>query len=96
MNLDVTSPGATLALALMYLKTNDAAVAAAFEIPATHFALDFVKPLLVQLRVLARGLVMWDGVRPTRAWVQAQLPAILQAGRPPHLATTNPAICTPP
>ena len=78
VNLDVTSPGATLALALMYLKTNDAAVAATFEVPATHFALDFVKPVLVQLRVLGRALVMWDGVRPTREWVLAQLPPIIR------------------
>ena len=56
INLDVTAPGATLALGLMYLKTGDAAVARAFAIPDTHFALDYVKPELILLRVLARGV----------------------------------------
>lgn len=78
VNLDVTSPGATLALALMYLKTNDAAVAAAFAVPDTHFALDYVKPEFLQLRVLARGLVMWDSVQPTKEWVESQLPDIIK------------------
>ena len=78
MNLDVTSPGATLALALMYLKTGDARAAAAFELPSTHYGLDLVKPLLIQLRVLARALVMWDNIAPTRAWVAAQMPDLIK------------------
>ena len=78
VNLDVTSPGATLALALMYLRTGDARAAAAFELPSTHYGLDLVKPLLIQLRVLARALVMWDAVAPTRAWVAAQLPDLIK------------------
>ena len=43
VNLDVTSPGATLALGLMFLKTHDTAMAAAFAIPATRFDLDYVR-----------------------------------------------------
>ncbi len=78
VNMDVTSPAATLALALMYLKTNDAAIAASFFVPDTHFALDYVKPEFVLLRVLARGLVMWDSVQPTREWLQSQLPDLIK------------------
>ncbi len=85
MNLDVTSPGATLALGLMYLKTNDVAVASAFAVPNTHFALDYVKPEFLQLRVLARGLVMWDDVQPTHEWVQAQLPDIIKVRQVPTM-----------
>lgn len=82
VNLDVTSPGATLALGLMFLKTGDAAVAASFAVPDTRFALDYVRPDLVLLRVLARALVLWHGIRPTEAWVLAQLPALIQACSP--------------
>jgi hypothetical protein len=80
VNMDVTSPAATLALALMYLKTNDAAIAASFFVPDTHFALDYVKPDFVLLRMLARGLVMWDSVQPTKEWVQSQLPDLIKVG----------------
>ena len=82
VNLDVTAPGATIALGLMYLRTNDAAVARAFAVPDTHFALDYVKPDLILLRVLARGLVMWDEVAATRDWVESQLPEIMKVGCP--------------
>ena len=46
----------------------------------THFALDFVRPEHLQLRVLMRALVLWDGVRPTEDWVQAQLPELIRVG----------------
>ncbi|KAK9828929.1 hypothetical protein WJX72_002853 [[Myrmecia] bisecta] len=78
VNLDVTSPGATLALGLMFLKTNDAAMAANFTIPDTLFALDYVRPDFILLRLLARSLIMWDDVHPTREWVEAQLPDLIK------------------
>ena len=82
VNLDVTSPGATLALGLMFLRTNDAAVAAGFNIPDTHYALDYVRPDFIQMRVLARALVMWDSVMPTDEWLQGQLPDIIKVNVP--------------
>ena len=77
VNLDVSSPGATLALGLMFLKTNDAAVARRLSVPASHFQLDYVRPDFVLLRVLARGLVLWDSVQPTQAWVEGNLPTLV-------------------
>jgi len=43
VNTAVTGPGATLALALMFLRTNDAAVAASFTLPTTAHTLDTVR-----------------------------------------------------
>ena len=80
VNLDVTSPAATLALGLMFLRTNDAAIAAAFALPDSHFALDYVRPDFVMLRVLAKGLVMQDSVEASRAWVESQMPPLIQVG----------------
>jgi anaphase-promoting complex subunit 1 len=56
VNLGVTAPAATLALGLLYLQTNDAQAAAAFALPATHFALDYVQPEQLTLRMLMRCL----------------------------------------
>ncbi|KAK9834947.1 hypothetical protein WJX84_010452 [Apatococcus fuscideae] len=89
VNLDVTSPAATLALALMFLKTNDVGVAASFVIPDTHFALDYVRPNFILLRVLARALVMWDKLLPTEAWVQQQLPRLLRGPLSKLMAATK-------
>jgi hypothetical protein len=76
-NLHVTSPASTLALTLMYLKTNDQAIASLFTVPGTHYELDLVRPDNILLRVLGRALVMWDDVEPRMEWVQRQLPPLL-------------------
>jgi anaphase-promoting complex subunit 1 len=78
VNVDVTAPGATLALALMFLKTNNETVAARLKIPDTHFDLEYVRPDFILLRVLARSLIMWDSVSPTENWVLVQVPEIVR------------------
>lgn len=77
-NLDVTAPGGILGLALMYLQTNDRSVAALFDIPATAFALDLVRPDFILLRMLGRCLVLWDSIRPTATWIGSQLPPLIK------------------
>lgn len=42
MDVAVSGPGATIALALQFIRTNDAAVAAAFELPHNAHTLDLV------------------------------------------------------
>jgi anaphase-promoting complex subunit 1 len=86
VNLGVTAPGATLALGLLFLRSNDATAAARLALPDTHCALDFVRPDLLLLRVLARALVLWDAVAPTEAWVEAQLPALMRDALAPAAA----------
>ena len=92
VNLDVTSPAATLALGLMFLRTNDAAIAAAFTLPDTHFALDYVRPDFVMLRILARSLVVQDSVQASQAWVEAQMPPLIKVG----VACRTPVCCAVP
>lgn len=43
VNVAVTGPGATIALALQFLRTNDAAVAASFQLPQNAHSLDLVR-----------------------------------------------------
>ena len=60
VNLDVTSPAATLALGLMFLRTNDAAIAAVFTLPDTDIALVVVS-LLQLIRVTMTGVFVLGG-----------------------------------
>lgn len=77
MNLDVTAPGATLALGLVYLKTNNATVAARLAAPDTHYSLSFVRPDFIMLRVIASSLIMWDSIEASEEWVRGQLPELI-------------------
>ncbi|XP_031572163.1 anaphase-promoting complex subunit 1-like [Actinia tenebrosa] len=78
VNTDVTAPGATLALGLMYMKTNNSAIASWLSAPDTQFLLDSVRPDFLLLRLLSRGLIMWDSIVPSMEWVDTHIPAIVK------------------
>lgn len=93
-NVAVTAPGATLALGLMFMRTNNIAVAARLSTPDTHFLLEYVRPDFILLRVLCRNLILWDSIHPSIDWIRAQIPDIVKtnvqdlfAGRAPDLET---------
>lgn len=44
INTDVTAPGSTLALGLIYLKSGNESIASAIALPDTHFLLEYVRP----------------------------------------------------
>jgi anaphase-promoting complex subunit 1 len=78
INTDVASSGATLALGLMFLKTNEGGVASRIKIPDTHYDLARVRPDFAMLRSLARGLVMWDSIQPSNEWLQSTVPSLIR------------------
>lgn len=78
VNIDVTAPGATLALGLMFFATKNQAVAHWMKPPDTNYLLDLVRPDLLLLRILARGLILWDDIEPSHEWLQSQFPESLR------------------
>ena len=78
VNVDLSAPGAMLALGLMYLKTNDEDATEHLCVPSTRYELDHTQPDFVLLRVVARSLILWDSVRPTRRWVESNCPVLLK------------------
>ncbi|CAK9172113.1 unnamed protein product [Ilex paraguariensis] len=78
VNVDVTAPGAIIAVALMYLKTESEVILSRLSTPCTHFDLQNVRPDFIMLRVIARNLIMWSRVHPSEDWIQFQIPEIIQ------------------
>ncbi|KAL1962750.1 hypothetical protein VTN77DRAFT_9204 [Rasamsonia byssochlamydoides] len=74
--LDRATAGATVALAIIFMKTNDEAVARKIDIPDTTVQFDYVRPDIFLLRTLARHLIMWDSIRPTFEWFVQSLPQV--------------------
>ncbi|KAF8335694.1 uncharacterized protein EI90DRAFT_2969281 [Cantharellus anzutake] len=72
VNMNFVSPAATIALALMYLKTNRADIAASFALPPDPAGLREIQPSLLLLRALGKSLVMWDDIEPSVTWVLSQ------------------------
>ncbi|XP_038722804.1 anaphase-promoting complex subunit 1 [Tripterygium wilfordii] len=79
VNIDVTAPGATIAIALMFLKTESEAIVSRLSIPQTHFDLQYVRPDFITLRVIAQNLIMWSRVQPSKDWIQSQIPEIIKS-----------------
>ncbi|KAJ9539792.1 hypothetical protein OSB04_026298 [Centaurea solstitialis] len=80
INIDVTAPGAIIALGLMYLKTESQAILSKLCIPQTHFDLQYVRPDFIMLHVISRNLIMWSRIHPSEDWIQGQIPNVVLGG----------------
>ncbi|KAL8725914.1 MAG: hypothetical protein Q9166_007042 [cf. Caloplaca sp. 2 TL-2023] len=79
--LDKATAAATVAIALIYMKTNDVTLARKIDVPDTIHQFDYVRPDILLLRTVARHLIMWDHIRPDAAWMRKQLPPAFQSKR---------------
>ncbi|GAA5803622.1 hypothetical protein HPULCUR_009105 [Helicostylum pulchrum] len=77
INLDVTSPGATIALGLMYLKTENLRAAESIDLLETRPYLNYVRPDFLLIRVVSRNLIMWSTILPTDTWIDSQVPEFI-------------------
>jgi hypothetical protein len=78
INTNVTCPGATLALGLIYFNSCDKLISEWFQPPDSAFLLDSIRPDFLLLRVISRNLIMWKYVLPTQEWIYSQLSTILK------------------
>jgi anaphase-promoting complex subunit 1 len=72
--LDRATAGAVMALAFIFLKTNNEAIAKKVDVPDTLHQFDYVRPDIFLLRTLARHLIMWDSIQPTQDFIRMSLP----------------------
>ena len=77
INTDITSPGATVALALIYIRSNNADIAGRVALPQTAFAVDNIRPDLLLFRAMAHCLIMWDHVEPSASWLDSRVPSVV-------------------
>lgn len=78
VNVEVTGPGACIALSLLYLKTNNERISMRLQVPQTRYQIDAVSPIMLTLRTVGQALVMWDKIVPTTCWIEAHIPRFAQ------------------
>ena len=78
VNVDITSPGATLALGLMFFNSGNKTYANWMNAPDSQFLLEFVRPDFLMIRTLAKGLIMWDSILPNSAWIDSHVPSSIR------------------
>ncbi|KAJ8769461.1 hypothetical protein K2173_002951 [Erythroxylum novogranatense] len=80
VNVDVTAPGAIISLALMFLKTESETIVSRLPLPQTNFDLQFVRPHFIMLCIIAKNLIMWSRIHPSKDWIESQIPEIIKTG----------------
>ncbi|KAL6893227.1 hypothetical protein HDV57DRAFT_226925 [Trichoderma longibrachiatum] len=73
--LDRASAGAVMAIALIFMKSEDQIVARKIDIPESVLQFDYVRPDILLLRTMTKNLILWSQIEPTFNWVQKSLPA---------------------
>lgn len=76
--LDKATAAAVVAIALIFMKTQDSTLAHKINIPNTTHQFDYVRPDIFLLRTVARHLIMWEDIRSTSTWMKDQLPSSYQ------------------
>ena len=72
--LDQATAGATVAIALIFMKTGNEAIARKVDVPDTLHQFDYVRPDIFLLRTLAKNLILWESIQPNDAWVLSNIP----------------------
>lgn len=76
LEVDMCVGSATIALMFMFLKSNNHGIAKKLVVPETEQRLDYIRPDLLFVRVLAKHLIMWDEIGKTRPWVENSVPIL--------------------
>ncbi|KAI9861467.1 MAG: Anaphase-promoting complex subunit 1 [Vezdaea acicularis] len=72
--LDRSTAAATMAIALIFMKSQDQALAHKIDVPDTVLQFDYVRPDVFLLRTVAKHLIMWSKIQPSFPWIEANLP----------------------
>ncbi|KAF1818717.1 uncharacterized protein K489DRAFT_434919 [Dissoconium aciculare CBS 342.82] len=59
---DRATAGAVMALALLFMKTGDKAVASKIDIPDTEAQFDHIRPDILLLRAMTKHIILWDSI----------------------------------
>ncbi|KAG6010545.1 hypothetical protein E4U21_005898 [Claviceps maximensis] len=72
--LDRASAGAVMAIALIFMKSEDQIVARKVDVPESVLQFDYIRPDILLLRTVTKNLILWSKVEPTFSWIKSSLP----------------------
>jgi anaphase-promoting complex subunit 1 len=77
---DKATAGAVVAIALVYMKSGDKAIARKIDIPDTESQFDHVRPDMLMLRSMAKHVILWDSILAQNCadgvpgWIYSNMP----------------------
>jgi anaphase-promoting complex subunit 1 len=82
---DKATAGAVVAIALVYMKSGDKAIARKIDIPDTEAQFDHVRPDMLMLRSMAKHVILWDSILAQSCndgvpgWIHSNMPNCYKA-----------------
>ncbi|KAI1771051.1 hypothetical protein F4818DRAFT_220463 [Hypoxylon cercidicola] len=73
--LDRSTAASVVAIALIYMKSEDHIVARKIDVPDAPLHFDYVRPDILLLRTVAKHLILWSEINPTHDWIRKNLPS---------------------
>jgi anaphase-promoting complex subunit 1 len=74
--LDKATAAAVVAIALIFMKSENQVLARKIDVPDSRLQFDYVRPDIFLLRTLARHLIMWSKIDPSYEWIKNSLPEV--------------------
>jgi anaphase-promoting complex subunit 1 len=71
---DKATAAAVVAIALIFMKSENHVLARKIDIPDSLLQFDYVRPDIFLLRTLAKNLILWSKIEPTFEWINMSLP----------------------
>ena len=78
VNTHITAPAGLLAVALIYLKTNNEKISKRITIPNSFTGIENANPNHVLLKTVAKNLIMWDSIKNTTDYIYNQIPELIR------------------
>lgn len=72
--LDKATAAAVMAIALIFMKSENQVLARKVDVPDSLLQFDYVRPDVFLLRTLAKNLIMWSKIEPSFVWIKNSLP----------------------
>ncbi|KAJ2903142.1 uncharacterized protein MKZ38_010406 [Zalerion maritima] len=72
--LDRGAAPATIAIALIFMRTEDPIVARKIDVPDSTLQFEYIRPDVLLLRTLAKNLILWSKIEPSFRWIRTSLP----------------------
>ncbi|OTB03192.1 hypothetical protein M426DRAFT_180859 [Hypoxylon sp. CI-4A] len=83
--LDRSTAASVVAIALIYMKSEDHIVARKIDVPDAALQFDYIRPDVLLLRTVAKHLILWSEIKPTHDWIRKNLPHKYHARLQPNL-----------
>lgn len=74
--LDKATNAAVIAIALIFMKSEDVSLARKIDVPDSIVQYDYVRPDVFLLRTIAKHLILWSKITPTTVWIEENLPIV--------------------